>query len=233
MLGRHRCVHRPANHTAGEEIDYGGHIEPALRRPHIREVSDPFAVGSGASKLRSSTLGATAATYRSPRSGGGRRRRAFKGLLPHQSFDPVQTAPHPFGEQIMPDTPGPCRFDRSPESWHEPSRQRPHRSGCVDFAAVSATHRSHPARHRAPRTTIPPARSPGASQRNRTLRRFLREAGRGFFRISRSAFSVATSRLSCAISKCSGFIWSWPVNACRGSSASCFPQLRNCVFKVF
>ena len=40
-LGRHRRVHRPANHTAGEEIDDGGHIEPA------REVSDPFAVGSG------------------------------------------------------------------------------------------------------------------------------------------------------------------------------------------
>ena len=27
-LGRHRCVHRPANHTAGEQIDDGGHIEP-------------------------------------------------------------------------------------------------------------------------------------------------------------------------------------------------------------
>src|SRR5712672_3969234 len=46
-LGRHRGIHRPANHTAGEEINDGGHIEPALRCPHIREVSDPFAVGSG------------------------------------------------------------------------------------------------------------------------------------------------------------------------------------------
>ena len=46
-LGRHRRVHRPANHTAGEEIDDGGHIEPALRCPHIGEVSNPFAVGSG------------------------------------------------------------------------------------------------------------------------------------------------------------------------------------------
>jgi predicted transglutaminase-like cysteine proteinase len=36
-LGRHRCVHRPANHTAGEEIDDGGQIEPALRCPHIGE----------------------------------------------------------------------------------------------------------------------------------------------------------------------------------------------------
>jgi hypothetical protein len=28
-------------------------------------------------------------------------------LLPHQSFDPVQPAPYPLGEQIVPDTPGP------------------------------------------------------------------------------------------------------------------------------
>src|ERR1700716_4424833 len=34
-------------------------------------------------------------------------RARFKSLLPHQSFDPVQAAPHPFGEQIVPDTPGP------------------------------------------------------------------------------------------------------------------------------
>src|SRR5439155_10033432 len=40
------------------------------------------------------------------------------------------------------------------------------------------------ARHRAPRTTNPPARSPGASQRNRISRRFLREVGRGFPRNS-------------------------------------------------
>jgi hypothetical protein len=31
-------------------------------------------------------------------------------------------------------------------------------------AAASATHRSRPARHRAPRTSNPPARSPGASR---------------------------------------------------------------------
>src|SRR5712672_2091237 len=47
--------------------------------------------------------------------------------------------------------------------------------------------------------------------------------------MSRSAFSRSTSRLSCAISNCSGFIVPWPGNACCGSSASCFTQLRNCV----
>jgi hypothetical protein len=29
------------------QIDDGGHIEPALRCPHIGEVSDPFVIGSG------------------------------------------------------------------------------------------------------------------------------------------------------------------------------------------
>src|SRR5712692_2250099 len=47
--------------------------------------------------------------------------------------------------------------------------------------------------------------------------------------MSRSAFSLITSRLSCAISSCSGFIWPCPGNACCGSSANFFTQLRNCV----
>ena len=51
---------------------------------------------------------------------------------------------------------------------------------------------------------------------------------RAFFRMSRSAFSLVTSRLSRAISSCSGFIWPWPGNACCGSSANFFTQSRNC-----
>src|SRR5215472_17883063 len=51
---------------------------------------------------------------------------------------------------------------------------------------------------------------------------------RAFFRMSRSAFSLATSRLSRAISSCSGFIWPWPGKACCGSSANFFTQSRNC-----
>jgi hypothetical protein len=35
-LGRHRCVHRAANHTAGEESDDGGYIDPALRSTRRR-----------------------------------------------------------------------------------------------------------------------------------------------------------------------------------------------------
>jgi hypothetical protein len=40
----------------------------------------------------------------------------------------------------------------------EPSHQHLHCSGTSDCVAASATHKSHPARHRAPRTTIPPAK---------------------------------------------------------------------------
>jgi hypothetical protein len=42
----HRSLHRPADNAPGEEIDNSSHIEPTLRCPHIREVSNPFAVGS-------------------------------------------------------------------------------------------------------------------------------------------------------------------------------------------
>src|SRR6266851_5042803 len=108
-LGGHRCVHRPANYPAGEQIDDGSYIEPALRCPHIREVSDPFAVGSGRIEAAVEHVGSdggdlplTQIRRQSTPS-----RACFKGLLPHQSFDPVQPARHSFGEQIMPDTPGP------------------------------------------------------------------------------------------------------------------------------
>jgi hypothetical protein len=35
-----------ADDAPGEEIDDGSHIQPALGRPDIREVCNPFAVGS-------------------------------------------------------------------------------------------------------------------------------------------------------------------------------------------
>jgi hypothetical protein len=46
----HSGAHRPAHYTPGEEVDDGGHIEPAFRCPDIGEVSDPFAVWSGGFK---------------------------------------------------------------------------------------------------------------------------------------------------------------------------------------
>src|SRR3974390_2171833 len=48
-----------------------------------------------------------------------------------------------------------------------------------------------------------------------------------FFRMSRSAFSFATSRLRRTISSCSGFIWPLPGKACCGSSENFFTQSRS------
>src|SRR5439155_21932871 len=42
----HRSPHRPADNAPGEEIDNSSHIQPTLRCPHIREGSNPFAIGS-------------------------------------------------------------------------------------------------------------------------------------------------------------------------------------------
>ncbi len=47
-----------------------------------------------------------------------------------------------------------------------------------------------------------------------------------FFRMSRSAFSFATSRGSRSISSCSGFTWPWPGNACDGSADNSRIHLR-------
>jgi hypothetical protein len=47
----HRSPHRPADNAPGEEIDNSSHIEPTLRCPHIREVSNPFAIGSMAGPI--------------------------------------------------------------------------------------------------------------------------------------------------------------------------------------
>jgi hypothetical protein len=47
-----------------------------------------------------------------------------------------------------------------------------------------------------------------------------RRAPRPFFRMSRSAFSLATSRRSRSISCCSGFICPWQGKACRGPAVA-------------
>ena len=38
LPGRYPCTHRPADETAGEENDDGGHLEPALSRPDVGEA---------------------------------------------------------------------------------------------------------------------------------------------------------------------------------------------------
>ncbi len=61
----------------------------------------------------------------------------------------------------------------------------------------------------------------------RTSYRVPGKVGCGLFRISPSAFSLATSRRSRSISSCSGFIWPFPAKDWPGSSQYSRTHLRN------
>src|SRR5207253_8932404 len=103
-LRYHRSTHRPAHHTPGEEVDDGGHIEPAFRCPDIREVSDPFAVWSGGFKGAIENVRSDGA--RLPLTQIGRQaapaRTCFESLESHQSLDPVQAARQSIRQQVSP-----------------------------------------------------------------------------------------------------------------------------------
>lgn len=43
-LRRHLCLHRPADDTAGEQVDDRSNIEPSFGGPDILEVGDPLLV---------------------------------------------------------------------------------------------------------------------------------------------------------------------------------------------
>src|SRR5256886_16531623 len=105
--GCHSGAQRPPHHTPGEEIDDGGHIEPAFRCPDIREVSDPFAVWSGGFKGAIENVGSDGA--RLPLTQIGRQaapaRTCFDGLESYQSLNPVQTARQPSRHPVSPHTP--------------------------------------------------------------------------------------------------------------------------------
>ncbi len=79
-------------------------MEPALRRPHIREVSDPFAVGSRGFEAAVEHVGSDGGDL--PLTRIGRQstpaRARFEDLLPHQSFDPMQSARHAFSQHVAP-----------------------------------------------------------------------------------------------------------------------------------
>jgi hypothetical protein len=91
----------------------------------------------------------------------------------------MQSARRHLGEQIRPDTPGPVGSIAGEEAGANLRAQL-----LVAPAALTARP-CQPGIETTPRDTerlaqpIPPARSPGASQRNRTSRRYLREVGRG------------------------------------------------------
>ena len=90
-----------------ERIDDGRNVEPALGRPDVREVGDPFAVrlirnelpieDIGRHDRRTFALVLRQATATRPRA---------KGVGPHQTLDLVQAARHSRLQHIPPDSSG-------------------------------------------------------------------------------------------------------------------------------
>jgi hypothetical protein len=93
-LRRHRGAHRPADDTAGEEMDDGSPVEPTPPPSRHRWSEIHLRFGAGASKLRSSTLGATAETCRSPESGGRQRRRGRARRACNRINRSIRCSPH-------------------------------------------------------------------------------------------------------------------------------------------
>ena len=68
-LRGHGGVHRLADHAPGEQINDDRNIEPALRRPDIGEVSDPFTVGRGRSEATIEHVGSDGSCLSLPQIG--------------------------------------------------------------------------------------------------------------------------------------------------------------------
>ena len=109
QLGRHRGAHRPTDDTAREQVDDGGRVEPALCRPDVGEVGDPFLVRRRGLELPIQHVvrclvpgafvrGQPSAAWPGPQS-----------LLAHQTLDTVQPACGTLGEHVVPDPPGTIR----------------------------------------------------------------------------------------------------------------------------
>jgi hypothetical protein len=103
-LRRHFGLHRPADYAPREQVDDGRHIDPALRRPNIREVSDPFAVGSRGFEGAVEHVGCDSVRLTLPRIGrkAAPSRSRPESLQAHQSFNTVQSARHTLCKQVVP-----------------------------------------------------------------------------------------------------------------------------------
>src|ERR1700748_1215150 len=141
----------------------------------------------------------------------------------------MQTAGDAFCKHVMPHPPGAVGSIAGNEAGPDLGAQ-------LFIAATALTARSpQPGIEATPRDTERPAqpirRPDPPVLRNETELHVdsLAKQAAAFFRMSRSAFSLATSRLSRAISACSGFICPWPGKACDGSSANALTQLRSWV----
>ena len=102
-LRGHLGLHRPADHPAGEKVDDGRNIQPALCGPDIGEVGDPALVGPLGMELPIERVGSDcrplALIPRQPSSAWPR----AQCLRPHQPLDPMQATIDAFSQHVSPD----------------------------------------------------------------------------------------------------------------------------------
>ena len=122
-LGGHASTHRPADHTAREQVDDGRNIEPTLSRPDVGEVGDPLLVRrrrleGSIEDIRRCHVALPGILGQASPAGPGP-----QPLLMHQPLDTVQPGIQAFGQNIMPDPTGAIGAVRAGKARTDPSQQ--------------------------------------------------------------------------------------------------------------
>src|ERR1700729_1793789 len=128
--------------------------------PEGGEVRDPFAVWS--SRLEAAVEHVRSDGGSLPLTLIGRHatpsRTCSESLQSHQSLDPMQSTRHPFCQHVVPHTPGTVRPIARKEAGSNLRAQLFVASAALTTRPRQPSIEATPARHRAPRTTNPPAR---------------------------------------------------------------------------
>ena len=197
QLCGHRRTHGPPNHSSRDEADNLGDIEPAFGGPEVGTVRDPFGVRRCGVELlvehirRDDIRRAHPGVQWHPSPS----RVCAQGGEPHQPLNSMEATGYSLHEHVVPAPSSAVGTiageEAGPHSVQQlrvgprPDTRRPGPPG-IDACARDTECLTQPSRA---------ANSP-----------VLREVGRGFFKMSRSAFSLMTSRRSRASSACLGFV---------------------------
>src|SRR5690606_31570424 len=148
-------------------------------------------------------------------------------ILPHQAFDTMQAAGQALGQYVVPDAAGTIGAVAALET---PVDRRHQRLVVPGAGAGAAVEPGMEARAGDIQSVAQPCHRPDVPvlrDKGEPHITSLAKKAAAFFRMSRSAFSFATSLRSRSISSCSGFICPWPGKACCGSEANSRTHLRS------
>src|SRR5690606_13621217 len=102
-LSCHLGLHRPADDTAGEQVDDGGNVEPTFGGPDVGEVSDPLLVRGrcleGAVEEVVRHCRSLANVLRQPTA----TRPGTQPVLPHEPLDTMKAAGEALSQHVVPD----------------------------------------------------------------------------------------------------------------------------------